>query len=174
MIVSIDIDDVCLPLMKYWLYFYNEKYRDELVEENITDWNIAKFCKCGTKIYDFLSMPNLNLYYGIDPYDDALPYIKRIRDLNHRIIFVTGGDYQNRKLNWLFEHKFITTDYEYVCAKDKQLIESHIIVDDKYETVVNFDGFGILVDRPWNRKYNNVCRSFNWKQTYSLIKGYSL
>jgi 5'(3')-deoxyribonucleotidase len=57
-------------------------------------------------------------------------------------------------------------------CKDKSLIRTDYLLDDRFENVVSFHGFGILFNRPWNRgsKYFYSARLKDWNDIYEARK----
>ena len=167
-----DIDDTILDLISVWLEVYNADYNDNLTKDDLTDWNIAEFVKpeCGTKIFNYLDDPNLDLYYAIDPATNSLEVINALKKEKNRVIYATRLDPFQRKYKWLLKHGFLTDTRDYVLAEDKQLIKSDIMIDDRWDYINNYNGiFGILMNQPHNKKYDYPLRAYNWGDIYHYI-----
>jgi len=170
-----DIDDTLLNFIPTLLEVYNADYNDNLTKDDITDWQLDLFVKpeCGVKIYDYFSDPNLNLYYAIKPIKNSLNIINLLKKNNHRIIFCTRLDPFNRKLNWLVENGFTKDSKDYVLAEDKTLLDAYVIIDDRFKYIQEYNEShrkAILINQPWNKKYDYVYRAYNWNDVLNFIK----
>jgi 5'-nucleotidase len=170
--ILIDIDDTLCDLVSTWLEIYNADYNDNLKRDQILSWDIGSYTKIGHKFYDYLTNPNINLYYAIEPFPYALEGIQLFRKLDYRIVFVTAYDNYNRKWNWLNQHGFTDDMDEYVVAHDKSLIRGELLIDDKYDNIISFDGLGWLYNEPWNQQYMYSPRVNNWQKIMEKIKGF--
>lgn len=92
---------------------------------------------------------------GMDVLPGSAHAINELRSLG-RVVCVTapfdGARYwHNERVRWLKKH----LDFGYkdiIFAADKSLIVGDALIDDKAETILNWNhGLAILRDRPWNR-----------------------
>lgn len=154
MIIGIDVDDVVADLVTEWLRLYNTKHEDTVRLDQITTWEIFNHVKCGTKIYDFLKVPNL--YANVAPIKWALWGIASLRNAGHRVIFITSciyGGNVDGKWRWLVENKFLEPGLhamDFMAVSDKVLINIDLMIDDKPTTIESFKDRGLLFSRPWN------------------------
>jgi 5'-nucleotidase len=178
MIIGIDVDDTVLRLVGEngicgtWLSLYNTEFNDNLKPEDITDWNIAQFCKPEGRevLYDYLNYPDI--FMGAEPVEGALEAINYLKSLGHRIVYITVTNVENSKSNWLIEHKFMENMTDFACLYDKSLILCDWLLDDNFDNVNNFKGNSALLSRPWNLKYTPKVRCDNWKDFLRLIEGF--
>ena len=173
--ICCDIDDTLLDFVGTLLEFYNSDYSDNLTVDDITDWTLDLFVKpeCGTKIYNYFSDPNLNLYWAVEPIKNSLESINLLKSKGHRVIFCTRSDFLSYKLKWLLQWKFLENDRDYVLCEDKTLVNCDIIVDDRYKYIEDFTKLGIpalLIDRPWNKKYPYKHKVYNWNDILENIE----
>ena len=155
----VDVDDTTLDLHTEWIQNrYNVDYKDKLLRKDIKTWNIDKYVKpeCGNKIYDYLD--DKDLYKNIKPLAGAVEGIQKLRELGHRIIFVTA--YFNEQKAKCLHDNGLLKEYPYndgrwntctdvIMANDKSLIKGDLLIDDRYENVKKF-GSGIVFAQPWN------------------------
>ena len=170
--ICVDIDDVCASLVPYWLAEYNRDYNDTLKEKDILTWDVSNYVKpeCGKKIYNYLS--DRNMYDGIEDVTGAVRYTGWLREFGFRLIFVTfRGDFSHsgRKFEWLNNNGFYVEDRDYVETNDKSIIYADYMIDDNYENISNFRGYGVLYTRPWNKHENHYHRVDNWKEFFEFI-----
>lgn|SRR5512135_993687 len=144
MIVACDVDGVVADLFHSWLGHYNRDYNDTLTPEQITDWDVSKFVKpeCGKKIYDYLH--HGDLYDEVPPIEGALEGLERIREIGHRVVFVTTCVKQmtDPKWNWLERHGFLPkgkhNQDDLIVAADKLLVDAQLLIDDRAKTIVRW------------------------------------
>jgi 5'(3')-deoxyribonucleotidase len=161
-IVGIDVDDTIAKLVSRWLQYYNFDHNDVLQESDIKDWNIGDYTKIGSKMYDYLKLPNL--------YDDILPEknsffgVSTLRNMGYRVIFVTAStpEQTNAKYIWLQKHGLITKREDYFEALDKSLIACDYLVDDRPENVIKAYGKGVIYTKEWNKYLTGYPRVNNW------------
>ena len=164
MLILVDVDDTTLDLHGEWITNrYNRDYNDNLIRSSVKTWNVDYYVKpeCGKKIYDYLKQNNL--YSNVKPIDYAVWGIQRLRDLGHRIVFVTA--YFNEQKVECLHNNGLLKEYPYndgrwntatdvIMANDKSLIKGDILIDDRYENVEKF-GSGIIFSQPWNESCGN-------------------
>lgn len=169
MYALIDIDDTLSDTIKVWIRRYNAKYKDHLKVNQILDWNLAQYTVCGDKIYDFLK--SKSLYNYVKPLPYALEGLEKFRTLKFNIVFVTGGTPEASvyKYKWLKDNGFWKNGDHYVQTASKYLIRGDILIDDNYENVSKFLGYSLLINAPWNLKYEYKNRMNGWKEIIENI-----
>jgi len=163
--IILDIDDTIAHSLSEWLRIYNFKYNDNLTTQDITDWDITKFVKCGNDIFNILEKPDF--YKNILPIDGSVQFVNYLKSLGHRVIFVTTpyGKSAGKKLEWLCKHGFLPSKSkfhkDYVECNDKSLILADYIIDDKTSTIEYYLGQhleakGCLFTQPHNINDNLI------------------
>ena len=175
LIALLDIDDTIADLMSVWLRRYNHKYQDNLKRESIVSWNMAQYTlpNCQSKVYELLK--SKTLYNTVKPLPNALDGVNLLRDLRFTIVYVTAGAAggEGAKLNWLKKHGFWQEERDhFIQTHSKHLIKGDLIIDDKFENVVNSDAFGLLFDQPWNSQHEYKNRMMGWNQIIGVVKNY--
>lgn len=175
MTIGIDLDGVTADSLPKWLSMYNHDYGDNLTPDDIHGWDLVPYVKpeCGKKIYDYLRRPDF--YKGTKPVDGAQEGVAKVREMGHRVVFVTAGYMQTGKFEWLRHHKFLEHERDFVIAFDKSLFCLDAMVDDKPENLFSFP-VRILFDQPHNRAYNgevSVNRARGWKGVIECLTSLS-
>lgn len=171
MIIGVDVDSVVADLIPTWLKWYNRDYDDDIQVEEWTEWEVPKRIKCTREAMSrYIRMPEL--YDDVYPVEDSWMIINELRDLGHRIVYITSTPIgmEGVKYNWLYKWNYIESKKDYIEAEDKSLINFNVLLDDRYENVKNLSGKkGVLFNRPWNLNYNYRLRVNNWEQFYGYI-----
>lgn len=175
--IYVDIDGVTADLISEWLNRYNRDYNDMLFPTSIMDWGIEKYVKpeCGMNIFTYLK--DRNMYKRVEPIEDSLYYVHKLRQEGHEIIFLTDTPPEagGVKFEWLNQHGFEVDRDHYIeiSAKTRGLLSSGIFLDDNPKTVASIqdDGnFAILMKQPWN-KFSEVDYIVeSWADFYKLLK----
>lgn len=164
-VVGIDVDDVVADFVTAWLAVYNDSHNENVSPENISEWNIGKFVKFPNDIYKILKVGDL--YDLVKPVKDSVDGVNLIRKCECRVVFVTSSPIETAgvKFKWLNDNGFCVDKKDYVEMDDKSLFKGNLLIDDRPENILNFEGEGILYDRPWNRNcFENLCRRHSWKE----------
>jgi 5'-nucleotidase len=173
MIIGLDVDDVCASLIPKVLEIYNKSYDDNLTENQITQWDISKFVKpkCGKKIFKYFEKPKI--YDDIVPVTFALDGITMLRKQGARIVYVTAAlpGTMDCKFKWLKKWGFIENREDYIVAKDKKLISGiDMLIDDNYDNIASFPGYGVLYAKPWNMSFDYKPRINDWNDLIEKIR----
>ena len=160
--IGVDCDDVVLDLVENWIKLYNKDFNHNLKKESITDWSISKFVKRAAKKHIYSYIEKGEVFSTSKPVPNALETIQWLKELGHRVIYITANDPENVKFKWLLDNNFIDDIDDFVVAYDKSLILSDFLIDDRWENVKDRHG-GILYSQPWNLKYEFENRVDNWQ-----------
>jgi 5'-nucleotidase len=183
MIILVDVDDTVLDLNTEWIQNrYNPDYKDNLSRSQIKTWNIDEYVKpeCGMKIYDYLK--DKDLYSNIKPILGAVEGVKKLRELKHRVIFVTA--YFNEQKVECLHRNGLLNEYPYnderwntatdvIMANDKSLIKGDYLIDDRIENLEKF-GSGFVFNQPWNNQICNFPRFYNWDNIVNYFQWRSM
>jgi len=159
MIIAVDVDDTVAQLMPEWLRLYNKKFDRNVQVEDIVDWE----CSCippedKENFYSILHARTL--YDHVEPVYGALDGCMTLRELGHRVVFITSvvPAHAGAKLLWLYRHGFLVEkrhggESNYIECFDKALIRADLIIEDKPATVLTFPAHAILLTTPANRAW---------------------
>jgi len=162
-IIGVDVDDVVADLVSSaWLKRSNRDNDENVTEADIKSWDISQYVRCGVKIYEYLKDPSL--YDEVTPVENSLWGVEKLRSMDYRIVYVTAfnANLSGRKYWWLKQYDFIDSPDDYIEARDKSLIATNFLLDDKPENVSTAFGEGIIFTREWNKSMNYFPRVDNW------------
>lgn len=172
MIIGVDVDGVVADLNTEWLRRINAAQLTTYSVEDITEWDMKCVSRDGYDVYQHLRDPDL--YDHVRPYRGALEAIEVLRDVGHRVVFVTScsvGKY-DAKERWLVRHGFLPDHYvqpDFYPANDKSLIRADVLIDDAPHNLETFPGERILIDQPHNRGDFRFPRARNLVDAVRLV-----
>lgn len=77
-ILLIDVDDTIEDLLSAWLKSLNDKYGTNVCNDEITDWDVAKFFPTLTREQVFEPLHCDEFWETVKPKPDAVEYVKKI------------------------------------------------------------------------------------------------
>lgn len=179
--IGIDIDGTINNMCECVLKVYNEDSGDNLKVENITDYYIENFVKEEYKKDFYKYFTDKRVWKQVEINQEAKEYITKLNSDGHTIYFVTSTEPENiyKKANWLQrEFPDINIRKRLIRCYDKQLLSGlNILIDDYDKNLMNGDYAKILLDKPWNRNFENddkydFFRAIDWFIIYKVIQGY--
>lgn len=174
--ILIDADSVIVDLHTLWYAEYNHRYDDDLRVEHVTSWNVHKFCKHGSKIYDILKEPEF--FQRPLPIPGAIQTIKQLIADGHKIYVVTAAPLEAKtachdKYMWFQKYlPGLITEKNLFFCKEKGMIHGDILFDDYPSNFKGFKGLAVCMDYPYNRDFNGL-RVRTWDEFYRLVKSLS-
>ena len=176
-VVLVDMDDTIVDLLSRWVSFLNETHGLSVNPEEITDWNISLFFPTLTKEQVFAPLFIDGFWSAVQPKEDAVKYLKMLKDEGYRVIICTNTHYttlREKMEKVLFHHFDFLSWNDVVIAYHKQLLDADFLVDDGVHNLIGGKYKGILMDAPHNRKFNErehgIIRVKTWREIYALIK----
>lgn len=172
MIVYVDMDGVVADIIPYWLYRYNTDFLDDLSYEDIRCWNLETLVKplCGEHIRDYLD--EQGFFAKARVIAGAIDALREI-SFSHKVYFATHSPETSRtayyeKCTWVDRYfPFIGGD-RVISVKDKGLLLGDVLIDDKPENLIMFQGRRVLYDQPWNRSF---LEGVSWFEAYEIKRG---
>lgn len=167
--ILLDVDGPCAKLVEYAIEYINNNFRepeDDLEEKDVWTWD---FLDPENSILTKEESDDLQYHFKTSrasrfflPCMDAVRTVEKMRDLGHRVVFVTspfpGADsWPGDRIKWLKMH-FDAQDRDIIFAHDKYLVSGDIFIDDNIRNVVlwshaNPNGDSYLMDHHWNRSF---------------------
>lgn len=151
-----DADDVLENLVECWVCRINKKYGTSVKVDDITGWTMSEFFPelKESQIRSVLNEPEL--WHSLEPKPKSVDTLQAIKSEGHNIQIVTTSHFTTivPKAERLLEmFPFISWDDITVTSK-KQSVIGDALFDDGFHNLVGGKYHKYLVDRPWNRNYN--------------------
>jgi 5'(3')-deoxyribonucleotidase len=163
-IVLLDCDGILLDLLPTWIQLYNTEFNQNLDWRTIDDWDTRKFVITSARERLFEYVEHADMFYGSEAVDGALDGVNYLRSIGKSIYVVTVNNPENAKLTWLKEKHFIKDDSEFILCKNKSMVFGGILFDDNFDNCNGFRGTGILMNKPYNLKFDYPHRVNNWEE----------
>lgn len=170
-IIGVDVDGVIADLHTEWVVNrYNRDFNDNKTVEDITHWDLRLDIKpeAHDKIFEYLL--DEDLYDNVKIIPGADVGVETLKSLGYRVVYITScvPGMADQKLRWLSRNGFLPEStrpqVDFISAHDKSLITTDILIDDRYENVLNFKRVGVLFNQPYNRSYNWPHRVEGWNE----------
>lgn len=167
-IIACDLDDVLWDLMSSWVKSYNNQNGTNYRKEQFTDWDISKTLKDEhEKFFNVLSqdtfwdehiknIDNKTIKRNIE----CIKHLQKYYDF----YITTNTDYRLKHKIDLFFNLYgeVIDNSHFIIIKDKWLLNVDIVIDDRAETLFEFDKRRIRcvkINQPWNYWFN--CEGYN-------------
>lgn len=182
-IVLLDMDDTINHFLeRFWEIHYNV-YGEYVDPTKINDWDLAKFTKRGSDVYDLLNYPGL--YRELRPKEDVDAVIRNLEE-KYNVFLVTDTpsgtshcdvekSFSNPtadKRKWVQQHFPFLDSSKMIFSSHKWLIQGDVLVDDKPQTFLEFQKRGrnvILADAPHNKHIETEFRACTVKEMEQMI-----
>lgn len=166
-----DMDNVICDLQTVWLRFYNMKYGDNAVKEQILEYDIHNYVKYGHAIYEFINNPEI--FRILSPLPHAVEGLRYLMNQGHKIrICSAAADCQiEGKLDWLQFHLPEIRQEDIIFTFDKSIVEGDFLFDDALHNLYSSSCVTpVVFDQPWNRNNKDFVRVYNWLDIIHLVE----
>jgi 5'(3')-deoxyribonucleotidase len=175
----IDADGVLVNFIDPFLSLGNMVAGTNVQREDITTWDILPHFPAVHHAEILAGMEAEGWCAGLPMLPGADAAVTRFR--SQGLLYCVTSPWSSRtwcyeRTSWLKHHlAFNPKDVLHVSAK--QLVRGDILIDDKYETLVDWkaafpEGTAILIEAPYNRSipFNpNVWRARSWDEVFQLV-----
>ena len=178
MIIGIDVDSTVCNTTESVIAQHYVDTGEKLTLDDIKSYYIENYVGDDYKDDFHLIFYKKEMWKRVKVIPHCVEVIKRLHDRGEEIYFVTSTEPQNiakkasflqRTFPFLNIRKCLMTTY---C---KQMIGVDILIDDYEMNLINGSYFGILMDYPWNRNFDDasddkIYRVFDWTQVEPMIE----
>jgi uncharacterized HAD superfamily protein len=184
--IVVDIDEVVVDFHEVFLNYYNLKYGKNIYLGDIMEYKSPIFGKSKKETFDIFNkffnsddFSKIGLkkgaFEGINFLDDNFDIIfvtARMKSLKSKIFEFFNKFFPDRNFNIIFVGDDIFNGDKFeIC----QGFRCDLIIEDKGEICLDFAEKGmrlILVDKPWNQKFEheNISRCRDWDEILVKVK----
>ena len=177
MIIGIDCDNVVCDTTFATLTQHYADTGEKLTLDDIKGYYIENYVGDDYKDDFHLIFYKKEMWKRVKVIPHCVEVIKRLHDRGDEIYFVTSTEPQNitKKARFL-QRTFPFLDIRkcLITTHCKQMIGVDILIDDYEMNLINGSYFGILMDYPWNRNFDDasddkIYRVFDWTQVEPMI-----
>ena len=176
MTILVDLDDTITDLLTPWLDELNSRHRLSVTREDVKEWDMKKAFPSLTYEEIYEPLRDKELWKRVRPLPGAREYLEKLILRGHKLYIVTTTHYTTlkMKLEECFFRYFPFIGYDrVVITSDKSIIRGNILIDDNPENLTSGVHWGILMDAPYNRSFDEkkygVLRVRSWKEIYDAI-----
>lgn len=174
--IFIDFDDVIFPLVNRWVEVLNRKYKLNVKQSDIKDWNFASFFPTLSENQVFNILYRKDFWSTtVEPLPHSIEYLKKLWS-NYECCIATASDWKIME----YKFKYLNYYFPYIEWKDiiiiykKHLLKGDVLIDDKVDNLLNFDGKRFLIKAYHNDYFtreqeNNIIRVNNLKDVWKMM-----
>lgn len=170
--IAIDLDGVIWDLVPPWVARYNELYNDNILVEEITDYDMSKVLKKATPDQIFNILEEEGFWNKVYPFEHSFEYLKKLND-EYEVYVATKTYYSTfcHKVSRLIELFPFLNPNQVICINNKQLLKVDYLVDDYVNNLIGGTYGKIIIDAPYNRDIDLCClRARDLKDVYNYMK----
>ena len=178
MIIGIDVDNTIVNTTSCVIAQHYADTGEKLSLDDIKSYYIENYVSDDYKDDFHLIFYKKEMWKRVKVIPHCVEVIKRLHDRGEEIYFVTSTEPQNitKKARFL-QRTFPFLDIRkcLITTHCKQMIGVDILIDDYEMNLINGSYFGILMDYPWNRNFDDasddkIYRVFDWTQVEPMIE----
>ena len=178
MIIGIDVDSTVCNTTESVIAQHYADTGEKLTLDDIKTYYIENYVSDDYKDDFHLIFHKKEMWKRVKVLPNCVEVIKRLHDKGDSIYFVTSTEPQNvtKKARFL-QRTFPFLDIRkcLITTHCKQMIGVDILIDDYEMNLINGSYFGILMDYPWNRNFDDasddkIYRVFDWSQVEPMIE----
>lgn len=178
MVIGIDIDNVCVNTTSCILEQHYADTGERLTLDDIKTYYIENYVSDDYKDDFHLIFLKKEMWKRVKVLPNCVEVIKRLHDRGEEIYFVTSTESQNvaKKARFLQRtFPFLDIRKRLITTHCKQMIKCDVLIDDYEENLKNGSYFGILMNYPWNRNFDDasddkIYRVFDWTQVEPMLE----
>ena len=175
--IGLDVDNTIVNTTSCVITQHYADTGERLTLDDIKTYYIENYVSDDYKDDFHLIFLKKEMWKRVKVIPHCVEVIKRLHDSGNSIYFVTSTEPQNvaKKARFL-QRTFPFLDIRkcLITTHCKQMIGVDILIDDYEMNLINGSYFGILMDYPWNRNFDDasddkIYRVFDWTQVEPMI-----
>ena len=178
MVILVDMDDTIEHLLIPWLDWLNKEHGKNVRESDVVSWHMKDSYPDLSEEEIFAPLYGEDFWNTVTPIEGAAEALQRLIEQGHQVYIVTATPYQGLRAKMekvLFRYFPFLSWNQVIITSNKQMIKADVMIDDGYHNLVGGDYIKILVDAPYNRRYDEkadgMIRVYNWSEIENVIEG---
>ena len=172
--IAVDMDEVIADSLRKHLSQYNQRTGTNLTPEMISQRGLAEVIP-GKDRDEFNAIPHAPGFFAdlevIAGSREALLELSR-----HHDVYITSAAMEvpssfADKFQWMEKNFPFIPPSRMVFCGDKNIINAHVLIDDRSRHFKGFRGTGILFTAPHNARENADLRANNWNDVLQILQG---
>ena len=176
--IGIDVDNTIVNTTSCVIAQHYADTGEKLTLDDIKTYYIENYVSDDYKDDFHLIFLKKEMWKRVKVIPHCVEVIKRLHDRGDSIYFVTSTEPQNvaKKARFLQRtFPFLNIRKRLITTHCKQMIKCDVLIDDYEENLKNGSYFGILMNYPWNRNFDDasddkIYRVFDWKQVEPMLE----
>ena len=178
MVIGVDIDNTIVNTTSCILEQHYADTGERLTLDDIKTYYIENYVSDDYKDDFHLIFLKKEMWKRVKVLPHCVEVIKRLHGQGHQIYFVTSTEAKNvaKKASFLQRtFPFLNIRKRLITTHCKQMIKCDVLIDDYEENLKNGSYFGILMNYPWNRNFDDasddkIYRVFDWTQVEPMLE----
>ena len=176
--IGIDVDNTIVNTTSCVIAQHYADTGEKLTLDDIKTYYIENYVSDDYKDDFHLIFLKKQMWKRVKVIPHCVEVIKRLHDRGNSIYFVTSTEPQNvaKKARFLQRtFPFLDIRKRLITTHCKQMIKCDVLIDDYEENLKNGSYFGILMNYPWNRNFDDasddkIYRVFDWTQVEAMLE----
>ena len=174
--IAIDFDETLFPTLDKVIEVYNKNHNTNITMSQITTYNLY-YCLPSTLANGLIALyVDKTVYNSLLPYKGAVKAIQTLIHKGHEIYIATATDVRN--LEWkealLQRHFPFLPKENLIRIHNKKLLDVDVLVEDKFDNLVQTYAERVCFNQPWNRYENTdiaygIYRINGWNEIVNVI-----
>lgn len=176
-IICCDIDNCLNNLTEQMLYTYNKKYEADYDINNLTSYNLDDCFPLEESQKMRAMFLEKELWDNLKPLEGSVWGIQSLINEGYKVYMATSTHH----INFPWKVELIKKQFPFfdakniICIHDKSLLKCDVLVEDCYSNLTRSMAERILIDYPWNQKYQDkdyiygINRAYNWEDVVRFV-----
>ena len=176
--IGLDVDNTIVNTTSCVIAQHYADTGERLTLDDIKTYYIENYVSDDYKDDFHLIFLKKEMWKRVKVIPHCVEVIKRLHDNGDSIYFVTSTEPQNVEKKARFLQRtfpFLDIRKRLITTHCKQMIKCDVLIDDYEENLKNGSYFGILMNYPWNRNFDDasddkIYRVFDWTQVEPMLE----
>ena len=174
--IAIDFDETLFPTLEKVIEAYNKNHSPNITMSQIITYNLYDCLSPDVADALIALYVDKTIYNSLVPYKGAVKAVQSLINRGHEIYIATATDIRN--LEW--KEKLLQRYFPFIPKENlirihnKKLLNVDVLVEDKFDNLVQTYAERICFNQPWNQNSNKdivygVYRINGWNEIVNVI-----